>query len=258
MEGTADTAFAWSGEGERRTPSASAPTRRRLITEATLVFLVCLGASTGTAAIELAQELAGVPTGANPFLITLPNNDVVAVAIGCLYLLLRTAGPVALVIYLLRRSGDGLRTIGFSLNIGRDLLLVVVFAVIALRLQAFGFQLPNAANSAGLHFRPEVPAVYAVTGVVRSFEAALVEEFVVLGFLITRLRQAGVHPVIAINLSSVLRSSYHLEYGFAALGPMLFGIGLATLYVGTRRLMPAVVVHAAYDIWVTFQNYTFF
>lgn len=220
-----------------------------------MIVLITFGTSAMTAIIGLAY--AGQALGAgNPFIVTLPGQDAMSVGLAAAYLAARAAGVVGLVVYVLRRAGEGLDTVGLSADRKRfDLTLIIPFAVIALSLQRLGFMLPLAGASQG-GFIP-VPAPYAVTVVLRSLESGVVEELVVLGFVITRLRQIGVHPLVVIAVSALLRASYHLEYGWAAAGPLLFGVGLASMYMLTRRLLPAIAVHAGYDIWVSFQNFAF-
>jgi membrane protease YdiL (CAAX protease family) len=243
--------------GPPSTP-ASRESRKALLIELAVVVLVVFGTSIGSAALDLAGRLVGFPSGGSPFILFIPGHAVLAVVLSCAYLLVRVGAVVALTVYVLHRSGESLRVLGLSLSRKRlDLLLVIPFALLALRLQAFGLHLPRPGQSSFIAGPATAPAIYAVTGVVRSLEAGIVEEIVVLAFVLTRLRQLGVHPLLAILISSVLRASYHLEYGWAALSAMLFGVGMAIMYLGTRRLLPAIAVHTGYDVWATFQNFVF-
>lgn len=209
------------------------------------------------ALIDLVYALHG-RGGSNPFIVALPGEPVLSVVLAAAYLAVRAGAVGGLIVYLLCRAGEGLRTLGWSLDRKwRDLLLVIPFAIAALGLQRVGFLLPHPGEvQAGLGPLP-VPAPYAVTTVLRSLESGFVEELVVLGFVITRLRQIGVHPLLVILISSLIRASYHLQYGWATMGPFLFGVGMASMYMLTRRLLPAMAVHAGYDIWVSFQDFAF-
>ena len=52
--------------------------------------------------------------------------------------------------------------------------------------------------------------------------AGVVEEIVVLGFLVRRLEQGGHSPAVVVTVAVVVRISYHLYYGWgSAAGPRL-------------------------------------
>jgi len=238
---------------------ASTQTRGMLVTEIIVVVLGVMGPSIGVALMDLASRTVTGRQLSDPFILFMPGHDQLAVALACVYLAIWLAAGLVVVVYVLLRSGETLRTLGLSLTEKRrDLLLLLPVGVLALGLQSLGSHLPQAGVPAGTSYVPiPVPAVYAVTMVARSLQAGILEEVVVLGFLITRLRQLGVHPLLCVVISSLVRGSYHIEYGWATFGPVLFGVGMALVYLRSRRLLPAIAVHAGYDIWVTFQNYRF-
>lgn len=228
-----------------------------LLAEVAVVFLVTLGTSSVGSAMDLANILNGIPTGP-PFLIFIPGHTALSVTLASAFLLVHAAGVVGLVAYMLFRSRESVRSIGLSHDHKRrDILLIIPYAVLGLVLLRVGFLLPLAGATTQSSGPIPVPAPYAWVAVLRSVEAGLVEEFVVLAFVITRLRQIGVHPLAVIWISALLRASYHLEYGAAAAGPLLFGVGFGIVYMITRRLAPAIAVHAGYDIFVSFQNFAF-
>jgi membrane protease YdiL (CAAX protease family) len=232
-----------------------------LLAELAVVFLVTLGLSSVSAGIDLAYTLNGISRADSTFIfiVVIPGQTLLSVALGELYLLVHVAGCVGLVVYVVHRSGEGVRSLGLSLDQKRpDLMLLVPYIVIGLGLLRLGALLPLAGGATGPSGPVPVPAPYAVTAVLRSLEAGLVEEFVVLAFVVTRLRQIGVHPLAIIAISAVLRASYHLEYGPAAVGPLLFGVGMAAIYLVTRRLLPAIAVHAGYDLAVSLRVFSFF
>ena len=229
-----------------------------LLAEVAVVFLVTLGTSSIGSAIDLANVLNRVPTGSNVFLVFIPGQTALSVTLASLYLLVHVVGVVGLVVYMLFRSRESVRSIGLSLDHKRrDILLIIPYALLGLVLLRVGFLAPLAGGTSQSSGPIPVPAPYAWVAVLRSVEAGLVEEFVVLAFVITRLRQIGVHPIAVIWISALLRASYHLEYGWAAAGPLLFGVGYGIVYMVTRRLAPAIAVHAGYDIFVSFQNFSF-
>ena len=229
-----------------------------LLAEVAVVFLVTLGTSSVGSAIDLANVLNRVRTGDTPFIVFIPGHTALSVTLASALLLVHAIGVVGLVVYMLYRSRERVRSIGLSFDRWRrDLLLIIPYALLGLVLLRIGFLAPQAGAVSQSAGPLPVPAPYAWVAVLRSLEAGLVEEFVVLAFVITRLRQIGVHPLAVIWISAMLRASYHLEYGWAAAGPLLFGVGYGIVYMITRRLAPAIAVHAGYDVFVSFQNFAF-
>ena len=75
---------------------------------------------------------------------------------------------------------------------------------------------------------------------------AVVEEVIVVGYLLDRFGKFGWCMPLAIFASSMLRGSYHLYQGFGPfIGNAVMGVVFAWLYTKTRRVMPLVIAHAA-------------
>jgi uncharacterized protein len=160
--------------------------------------------------------------------------------------------PVFLVVHLLRRSGEGVAGIGFAVDRpGPDLAKgLALFAVIGLA----GVGLYLAAVELGVN-RFVVPAPplghwWTVPVLLLSaLEAALVEEVIVLGYLVTRLRQLSWSPIAAVAGSSLLRASYHLYQGWGGfLGNLAMGLLFSVLFLRWRRTWPFVVAHFLLDV----------
>ena len=84
---------------------------------------------------------------------------------------------------------------------------------------------------------------------------ATLEEVVVVGYLVTRLRQLGRSAPWAIGLAAVLRGSYHLYQGFGAfIGNAVMGVVFGWFFLRTRRVMPLIVAHTILDT-VSFVGY---
>ena len=78
--------------------------------------------------------------------------------------------------------------------------------------------------------------------------AALLEEVIVLAYLLTRLRQMGWSPVAAVLASAVLRGGYHLYQGWGGFaGNFLMGLLFGVLFLRWRRTWPFVVAHFLLD-----------
>src|SRR5213078_2746163 len=94
--------------------------------------------------------------------------------------------------------------------------------------------------------------------VLSAVRHAIVEEVIVVGYLLDRFSRFGWSTPLAIGVSAVLRGSYHLYQGFGPfLGNALMGVLFAWLYTRTRRVMPLVVAHAVLDI-VAFVGFSLF
>jgi membrane protease YdiL (CAAX protease family) len=91
--------------------------------------------------------------------------------------------------------------------------------------------------------------------ILSAIQNAVLEEVVVVGYLLTRLRQLGWSTVTAVATSALLRGSYHLYQGFGAfVGNAVMGVVFALFFLRSRRLAPLIVAHAILDI-VSFVGY---
>jgi hypothetical protein len=159
---------------------------------------------------------------------------------------------VFLVVHLVRRSGEGVAGIGFALDRpGLDLAKgLALFAVVGLA----GVGLYLGAVELGVN-RFVVPApplghwwTVPVLGL-SAMEAALVEEVIVLGYLVTRLRQLSWSPVASVAGSSLLRASYHLYQGWGGfLGNLAMGVLFSVLFLRWKRTWPFVIAHFLLDV----------
>jgi hypothetical protein len=80
-----------------------------------------------------------------------------------------------------------------------------------------------------------------------SIAAGVVEEIVVLAFVVTTLRQAG-RPLAEILVVAVLlRCSYHDYYGSGVVGIAVWAAVFVWLFLRTGSVIPLVVVHFIWD-----------
>ena len=85
--------------------------------------------------------------------------------------------------------------------------------------------------------------------VLAAAENAVLEEFVVLGFVQVRLRQIGFGDSAAIGLAALLRGSYHLYQGLGGfVGNLAMGLLFGWLFRRWGRVMPFVVAHTLLDV----------
>ncbi|MFD7551423.1 CPBP family intramembrane glutamic endopeptidase [Streptomyces sp. NPDC059578] len=160
--------------------------------------------------------------------------------------------PVALVAHLLIREGTGLRALGFDrtrpwFDLGRGAAVAAVIGStgIAFYLLARGLGFNLTVVPEGL---PEVWWKYPVL-ILSAAQNSVVEEVIVLAYLLRRLDQLGFSPWASMTVSSVLRGSYHLYQGIGGfIGNMVMGVVFVYLYRRWGRVGPLVVAHTLLDI----------
>ncbi|WKX73725.1 CPBP family intramembrane glutamic endopeptidase [Streptomyces sp. XD-27] len=166
--------------------------------------------------------------------------------------------PVLLVAHLLLREGAGLRTIGFDLR--RPRFDLGWGAALAAGIGGAGLLLYLGARAAGgnLTVVPEnLPDVWWKIPVLiaSAVQNAVLEEVIVVGYLLRRLGQLGWTPMAALAASSLLRGSYHLYQGIGGFfGNLAMGVIFVLLYRRWGRVGPLVAAHALIDI-VAFVGY---
>ncbi|NYE48350.1 membrane protease YdiL (CAAX protease family) [Spinactinospora alkalitolerans] len=168
------------------------------------------------------------------------------------YSLVFAFAPVALVLYLLRRSHQSARTIGFDLRRpGHDLLtgpgLAALIGCGGLAVYVVSWQLGMTVT-----VRPstleehwwQLPVL-----ILQAVKNGVLEEVIVVGYLMLRLDQLGWSPVRAAVASSVLRAFYHLYQGVGMFfGNLVMGLVFCWFYRRYGRVMPLVIAHSVIDI----------
>lgn len=229
--------------------------RRILRSETLLVLALSLGASGVSALISFVGSLTK-PGGLKDQAATLngsyaPGRPWLDLA-WQLFGIASALVPVALVAHLLLREGAGLRTLGLDRttpgpDLGRGTLIAagigsagLAFYLVA---RAAGFNLTVVPESL-----PDVWWKFPVL-ILSAVQNSLVEEVIVVGYLLRRLGQLGWTPMAALVASSVLRGSYHLYQGIGGfIGNMVMGVVFVLLYRRWGRVGPLVVAHALLDI----------
>jgi membrane protease YdiL (CAAX protease family) len=231
------------------------PTRRLLGWEIFAVFAVSLGASGLYAFIQLIGSLTATKSLGKQQAVL---NGSLAPGRPTLDLILQLTSiaidlaPVVLAFYLIAREGQTPAVIGFDLRRpGPDLLRGAVLAALiggsglALYLTAFhlGVNLNVVAESLpNVWWR--IPVL-----VLSAAHDGILEETLVIGYLLRRLDQLGWRPSRAIAFSAVLRGSYHLYQGFGGfIGNAVMGTIFALCYRRWGRVMPLVIAHTLIDM----------
>jgi len=160
--------------------------------------------------------------------------------------------PAWLAVYLVRRNGEPLRSIGLAWDQpGRDLVRGVVLAA---AVGAVGIGVYIAAVRLGYNrFVVPVPPLgqwwTIPILVLNAAQNALVEEIVGIGFLLTRLRQIGVPAATAVGAVALLRGTYHLYQGWGGfVGNLARGVFFGWFFTRWRRTWPLVIAHTLVDV----------
>jgi membrane protease YdiL (CAAX protease family) len=237
--------------------------RRRVGTEIWIVLGLSLGQSAIYATINLAGKLtSGTPLAQQSATVNAPQSPRPYLDLGYqLAGILFTLIPVALVLFLLSPNGrDAIRRIGLDLRRpARDLATGALLAAV-IGLPGLGFYLIGRHLGITVNVVPTALSNYWWTVPILLLQAlknALIEEVVVVGYLITRLRSLGWPAWAIIGASSVLRGSYHLYQGFGPfLGNAVMGVVFGEWFRRRGRVMPMVVAHTLLDI-VAFVGYQY-
>ncbi|MGF1427259.1 CPBP family intramembrane glutamic endopeptidase [Kitasatospora sp. LaBMicrA B282] len=168
-----------------------------------------------------------------------------------LYYIARGVMPVCLVAYLLVREGTGLRMLGFDFH--RPMGDLARGAAVAAAIGGSGLALYLGSRAAGFNLTvvpsglPDVWWRIPVL-VLSAWQNAVLEEVIVVGYLVRRLAQRGWQWPAIVVASSVLRGSYHLYQGVGGLvGNMVMGVVFCLLYRRWGRVMPLAMAHALID-----------
>jgi membrane protease YdiL (CAAX protease family) len=229
-------------------------TPRQIRWEIFVVFAVSLGASglyafvsligSLTAPKALGQQQAvlnGTLAPGRPLLDLFLQLTSIAIALA----------PVLLVFYLMSRSGEGPSDLGLDTSQpGWDLLKGAILAALiggsGLALYLAAYKLGFALNVVAENLPPvwwRIPVL-----VLSAAHNGILEEIVVLGYLLNRLDQLGMRPSRAIALSAVLRGSYHLYQGFGGfIGNAIMGVIFGVLYKRWGRVTPMIIAHTLID-----------
>lgn len=215
-------------------------TARRAYTEVLFAFSVFFLTGVIAAGLLLAGRYKDVFSGASWSIYAPQAVDV----------LLQSSLAVVLVLLLSARRGVSWRTLGLpwprrpegGFAAGR-LVRILAWAILA---QLVGGVI-NALLQTG-HLPTSKPtAAQLVFAVTDSIQAGVVEEFVVLAFVVVTLRQAGrpLWEIVVVGL--VLRGSYHIYYGPGVVGILVWAALFLWIYLRTQALVPLILTHVAWD-----------
>jgi membrane protease YdiL (CAAX protease family) len=234
--------------------------RRALRLEIAVVLAVTFGLSAVTAILQLAdavlRDLSAQRIALNP---RRSYFDLIDFGLNAAWAA-QLISWGALALYLLWRSGYGPARIGLARPGGRDLAGGLGLAAL-IGLPGLGLYLM--ARILGLNAEV-IPAAVDDTWwrapmlIVIAFANGWAEEVIVVGYLLTRLRQLRVSPWVALAFSALLRGAYHLYQGFGAgLGNVAMGLVFGYAWQRSGRLWPLILAHSLIDT-VAFVGYALF
>jgi uncharacterized protein len=238
--------------------TAEVDSRSALRAEVVIVLLLSLGQSAVYAVVSLIAELtAGKPLSEqtvtmNPSQSPRPYLDLTYQLLGILFALI----PVLLALYLL---GSARAELGVPLwrprfDLGWGAGLAAAIGIPGLLLVYAASQLGLNAQLVPAGLQPRWWAVPVL--ILAAIENAVLEEVIVVGYLITRLRSFGLRLPLIIASSALLRGSYHLYQGFGAfVGNAVMGVVFALFFIRCKRVMPLIVAHSLLDVGA-FVGYT--
>jgi membrane protease YdiL (CAAX protease family) len=227
------------------------PQRRGLRIEIVVVLAGTFGLSAYTALLKLIEAvllgLAGQTVALNP---RRSPFDLIDLGLN-LAVIFQLIAWGALAVYLLWRSG--FEPIQFGLGELRPRSDILGGIGLAALIGLPGLGLYVAARALGLSAHVEPVELYDTWWripvlLIAAFANGWAEEVIVVAFLLTRLQQLRVNPLVALLVSSVLRGAYHLYQGFSAgLGNVAMGLVFGYTWRRTGRLWPLIIAHGLID-----------
>ena len=230
--------------------------RTQLRAEIGIVLLLSLGQSAVYAVVSLIAKLtAGRPLSQQTATLNQsqsprPYLDLTYQLLGIFFALI----PVLLALYLLGRDRRELGTGIRGSDAGWGTALAACIGLPGLLLVFVAAQLGLNAQIVPAALQPVWWAVPVL--ILKAIENAVLEEVIVVGYLVTRLRQLEWRVVHIVVASALLRGSYHLYQGFGAfVGNAVMGVVFALFFLRVKRVMPLIIAHTLLDV-AAFVGYT--
>lgn len=227
-------------------PQVSPISAGRAYTEVLLVFGAFFAASIIDAGESLGGRLAA-PAGSWARFIPAAVNELTYAGIAALVVVLLSARrgiTPRLLGFGLPRAASGRPAFGQTTRIAAWALLgQLIGALITIRLATGGLDQPAHLNNA-----------YFAWTAAASLSAGVLEEVLVLAFVLTTLRQAK-RPLPEIVIVAVLlRCSYHIYYGPGVIGIAVWAAIFVWIFLRGGSLIPLIIVHFLWDLILFLQQ----
>jgi uncharacterized protein len=245
-------------------PEVDPVARRRLSAEVLIVLGLSLGQSGVYAAISLAAKLTnGRPLAQQTATLNAsqsprPYLDLTYQLVGIFFTLV----PVALALWLLSANTPRVvRLLGLDRDrplrdLAHGLGLAALIGLPGIGLYFVGHALGVTATIVPAALDPHWWTVPVL--ILQAAKNAVLEEVVVVGYLVSRLQRLGWPAAAVVGASAVLRGSYHLYQGFGPfLGNAVMGLIFAEWYRRGGRVLPLIIAHTVLDV-VSFVGYDLF
>jgi membrane protease YdiL (CAAX protease family) len=236
------------------------PVRRGIRAEVLLVLGVSLGSSAIYAILDIVNRLTYVKPLSEQ---TATLNPTVVPDRPWLDLLYQLAGiglavvPALLAVHLLRRAHDDL-DVGLDASRPAGDLLCGVGMAALIGLPGLGLVWAAHALKINAQIVPEALGTHwwsVPVLILSAVQNGVLEEVVMIAYLLTRLRDLGWGWWPTVVTSAVIRGSYHLYQGFGGfIGNLVMGLVFGYFFRRTRRVMPLIIAHSILDI-VSFVGY---
>jgi membrane protease YdiL (CAAX protease family) len=221
--------------------------RREIWFELSVVLLICVLRDLYTAIFY-----SGSSTGHDP-------NTLIH---GQGYYIVRSLGIIALIFYMIRKSGDPLSRFGIDRPKPLDLLVGIgISIVVTIAYYSTWYTVYYLAQMGGYggdhatshHISSGIAS--GADGVVEYLFAAVgglcngaAEELVCRAYLITRLKDLFGSTASAVILSSFFFASYHIYQGsWSMINIFIIGLIYGLMFVSLRRVWPIVLAHGLQD-----------
>jgi len=242
-------------------PVLTDPAERRLVgTEILVVLTVTLGLSALRSALSLLNALLQTtPLNEQQVALNAPAAQLSLVDLAFqLTAALQLLGWGVLAGYLLLRAGFALSAVGLDASRpGRDALGAMGLAAL-IGIPGLGLYLVAHALGVSVTIAPTTltDTWWRIPVLVLSAAAnAWAEEVIMIGWLLTRLRQLGWPENRALVVAAVLRGSYHLYQGLGGfVGNLVMGLVFGRVWQRNGRLWWLVGAHTLIDV-VAFVGY---
>jgi CAAX prenyl protease-like protein len=228
--------------------------RRLIVAEVLVVLLLSLGLSALFGYVDIVNDLTRHVSLSSQATGPIVSSQSSRHWFDLLYQLLGLLGgvmPAVLVVYLLYRSNESEHTIGLDAERPRfDLTAGTILAAI---IGGAGLGLYLAAHALGLALTvvvSDLPNLWWRDPILflSAAQNAVLEEVVIAGYFLHRMRQLGWSDTKALATSAFIRGSYHLYQGFGGfLGNVVLGVIFGRLYQRWGRVAPLVIAHTLID-----------